>query len=146
MNKDTRLSGVLHVLIHLGQVSEPLTSEVLAGTMGTNPAIFRRTMAGVREAGYVRSDKGHGGGWALAKPLAEITLLDIYLALERPALFAFGNRSAEPECKVERAVNAALTDTMAEAEALFVRRFGEITLDMLVPAKSSPLAVHGNGG
>ncbi|CAN7544403.1 transcriptional regulator [Devosia sp. Root413D1] len=142
MNKDTRLSGVLHVLLHLGQVSVPLTSEVLATTMGTNPAIFRRTMAGLREAGHVHSGKGHGGGWLLARPLREITLLDVYLALGRPTLFAFGNRSDNPGCKVEQAVNDALGDTMAEAEALFVERFGAITLDQLMPSRASALAVH----
>jgi DNA-binding IscR family transcriptional regulator len=142
MNKDTRLSGVLHVLLHLGQVSVPLTSEKLAGTMGTNPAVFRRTMAGLREAGHVHSGKGHGGGWMLARPLTEITMLDVYLALGRPSLFAFGNRSANPECKVERAVNDALGDTMARAEALFVERFGAITLDQLMPSLTSTRDVH----
>lgn len=78
MNKDTRLSDVLHVLLHMGQFDEPLTSEVLAKSMGTNPAVFRRTMAGMREAGYVKSGKGHGGGWQLARPLDNITLLAVY--------------------------------------------------------------------
>ena len=144
MNKDTRLSGVLHVLLHLGQVSVPLTSEVLARTMGTNPAIFRRTMAGLRRAGHVHSGKGHGGGWILARPLGDITLLDVYLALGRPTLFAFGNRSADPECKVERAVNEVLGDTMAAAEALLVERFGAVTLDQLMPPHAPALAEHGH--
>ena len=144
MNKDTRLSGVLHVLLHLGQVSVPLTSEVLARTMGTNPAIFRRTMAGLRRAGHVHSGKGHGGGWILARPLGDITLLDVYLALGRPTLFAFGNRSADPECKVERAVNEVLGDTMAAAEALLVERFGAVTLDQLMPPHAPDLAEHGH--
>ncbi|MBL8595421.1 MAG: Rrf2 family transcriptional regulator [Devosia sp.] len=142
MNKDTRLSGVLHVLLHLGQVSVPLTSEVLARTMGTNPAIVRRTMAGLRQAGHVHSGRGHGGGWMLARPLHQITLLDVYQALGRPTLFAFGNRSDNPECKVEHAVNAALGDTMAEAEALFIERFGAITLDQLMPAPGSAPGAH----
>ena len=46
MNRDTRLSDVLHVLLHLGQVEEPVTSEVLARSMGTNPAVFRRPWRG----------------------------------------------------------------------------------------------------
>ena len=142
MNRDTRLSGVLHVLLHLGQVSAPLTSEVLATSMGTNPAVFRRTMAGLRKAGHVHSGKGHGGGWMLARPLGEITLLDVYLALGRPTLFAFGNRSANPECKVEQAVNEALGETMAQAEALFVERFGAVTLDQLMPSHEPALAGH----
>jgi len=138
MNKDSRLSDVLHVLLHMGQVGEPLTSEVLAQSMGTNPAVFRRTMAGLREAGYVKSGKGRGGGWQLARPLNKITLLAIYRALGRPTLFAIGNRSEHPDCQVQKRVNAALSDTMAEAEALFMGRFGQVTLDQLVPEPSGP--------
>src|SRR3546814_17427259 len=77
MSRDTRLSDVLHVLLHMDQLEGPLTSEVLARSMGTNPAVFRRTMAGLREAGFVKSDKGHGGGWRLARPLRDITLLAV---------------------------------------------------------------------
>ncbi|WMJ68918.1 Rrf2 family transcriptional regulator [Stenotrophomonas sp. 24(2023)] len=137
MNKDTRLSDVLHVLLHLGHAREPITSEVLARSMGTNPAVFRRTMAGLREAGHVSSGKGHGGGWMLARPLSAITLLDVYTALGRPTLFAIGSRPAQPDCKVHKSVNAALAGTLAQAEALFVQRFGEVTLDSLMPGTRS---------
>ncbi len=134
MNKDTRLSDVLHVLLHMAQVKEPLTSEVLARSMGTNPAVFRRTMAGLRRAGHVVSGKGHGGGWKLARPLEEITLLAVYEALERPTLFAIGSRGRHPECKVEDAVNSALAETMRQAESLLLERFGQVTLDQLMPS------------
>ena len=135
MNKDTRLSDVLHVLLHLGQVDKPLTSAVLAKSMGTNPAVFRRTMAGLREAGHVKSGKGHGGGWQLARPLHQITLLAVYEALGRPTLFAIGNRSEHPDCKVQERVNAALSDTMEQAESLFLAQFAEVTLDQLMPER-----------
>jgi Rrf2 family protein len=133
MNKDTRLSDVLHVLLHLEHAQEPVTSEVLAQNMGTNPAVFRRTMAGLRQAGYVMSGKGHGGGWSLARPLEQISLADIYNALGRPGLFAIGSRSQHPDCKIEQKVNKALADTMQQAEALLIQRFGEVTLDQLRP-------------
>lgn len=133
MNKDTRLSDVLHVLLHLGQAKEPITSEVLAKSMGTNPAVFRRTMAGLREAGYVSAEKGHGGGWQLARSLDELSLLDVYMALGRPTLFAFGNRDGHPGCQVQQRVNAVLADTMAQAEALFVQRFADVSLASLAP-------------
>jgi DNA-binding IscR family transcriptional regulator len=142
MSRDTRLSDVLHVLLHLDQLASPLTSEVLARSMGTNPAVFRRTMAGLREAGFVASEKGHGGGWRLARPLREITLLAVYEALSRPSLFAIGNRSPHPDCLIEKSVNAILVDTMTAAEALFVTRFGEITLDQLVPRDAVSALVH----
>lgn len=142
MNKDTRLSDVLHILLHLSVVERPVTSEVLATALGTNAAVFRRTMAGLRKAGYVRSGKGHGGGWMLGRSLDRITLLDVYEALGRPTLFAIANRSDEPDCAIARNVNAALADTMAEAEALFVERFGKLTLETLLPPSPTPLSPH----
>jgi DNA-binding IscR family transcriptional regulator len=139
MNKDTRLSDVLHVLLHLGQAKEPITSEVLAKSMRTNPAVFRRTMAGLREAGYVSAEKGHGGGWLLATPLDEVSLLDVYAALGRPTLFAFGNREGHPGCLVQERVNAVLAETLAQAEALLVQRFAGVSLAELAPkALSKP--------
>jgi DNA-binding IscR family transcriptional regulator len=142
MNKDTRLSDVLHVLLHMDNAHEPLTSEVLARSMGTNPAVFRRTMAGLREAGLVRSGKGHGGGWQLARPLSAITLLAVYESLGRPNLFAIGNRSRHPDCLVEKNVNVVMAETMAEATALFDKRFGALTLDQIAPRNPVSASVH----
>ena len=105
--------------------------------MGTNPAVFRRTMAGLRKAGYVQSGKGHGGGWRLARPLEQITLLAIYEALNRPTLFAIGNRSGHPGCQIEKNVNTALAETMFQAESLLLKRLGEVTLDQLLPARAA---------
>ena len=108
MRRDSRLSGVLHVLLHLAEHRGPVTSEVLAKAMHTNPVVLRRVMAGLRDQGFVRSEKGHGGGWTLARDLSQITLRDIYAALGSPLLFAIGNRTEAPDCLVEQAVNAAL--------------------------------------
>jgi Rrf2 family protein len=138
MNHDRRLSDVLHVLLHLGHDNAPLTSDALAKALGTNAAVLRRTMAGLRDAGYVRSEKGHGGGWTLARSLEEISLLDVYEALGQPNLFAIGSRSDRPSCLIERNVTMCLSDTMAKARALFIQRFGEVTLDQLMPDGAEP--------
>jgi Rrf2 family protein len=131
MRRDSRLSGVLHVLLHMAEQRAPVTSEVLAKAMDTNPVVIRRIMAGLREQGYVRSEKGHGGGWSLARELSEVTLRDIYDALGCPALLAIGNRTESPGCVVEQAVNAALDPAFQAAEALLLARLGEVTLAML---------------
>ena len=128
MIRDSRLSGVLHVLLHMAEHDGPMTSEVLAAAMQTNPVVIRRMMAGLKAQGYVRSERGHGGGWTIAADLEKLTLRDIYTALGSPALLAIGNRSDHPTCLVEQAVNAALNDTFAEAEALLVERLGAVTL------------------
>ena len=131
MRNDSRLSGVLHVLLHMAECDGPVTSEILARAMQTNPVVIRRIMAGLRERGYVRSEKGHGGGWALARDLAEITLRDVHEALGEPTLLAIGHRSEAPSCLVEQAVNAALADSFREAEAFLLARLGAVTLQML---------------
>ena len=131
MNRDSRLSGVLHVLLHMAEHEGPVTSAALAKAMNTNPVVIRRIMAGLREQGYVRSEKGHGGGWTLACNLAQVTLLDIYTALGSPTLLAIGNRTQTPDCLVEQAVNAALEKTFHEAERLLLARLGKVTLAKL---------------
>lgn len=131
MRKDSRLSGVLHVLLHMAETPDPITSEALARAMSTNPVVVRRIMAGLRDHGYVRSEKGHGGGWTFSCDLDKVTLRDVYTALGSPGLLSIGNRSETPGCLVEQAVNAALGDAFAEAEALLLHRFGEITLAAL---------------
>ena len=131
MKRDSRLSGVLHVLLHMAEQKEPVTSDVLAKAMATNPVVIRRIMAGLRDHGYVRSEKGPGGGWTLARALSEVTLRDVYSALGSPTLLAMGNRTEAPGCLVEQAVNAALEQAFDAAEELLLSRFGEVTLAML---------------
>jgi DNA-binding IscR family transcriptional regulator len=131
MRRDSRLSGVLHVLLHMAEKRGPMTSELLAKAMDTNPVVIRRIMAGLRDHGYIRSEKGHGGGWTLACDLSQVTLRDIYSALGCPSLLAIGNRTEAPGCLVEQAVNAALNLAFQDAEALLLSRLGEVTLAAL---------------
>lgn len=131
MKRDSRLSGVLYVLLHMAEQAGPQTSETLARAMNTNPVVVRRIMAGLRDQGFVSSEKGHGGGWTIACDLEAITLHDIYEALGRPEILAMGNRTDVPGCLVEQAVNAALGQAFDAAEALLLLRFGEITLAQL---------------
>ena len=131
MKRDGRLSGVLHVLLHMAEHDGAVTSEVLAKAMDTNPVVIRRIMAGLRDHGYIRSAKGHGGGWTLSCDLSEVTLRQIYTALGCPSLLAIGNRTEVPGCLVEQAVNAVLNQAFHEAEALLLSRLGEVTLAAL---------------
>lgn len=128
MKKDSRLSSVLHVLLHMAQSDGPLTSEALARMLGTNPVVVRRVLSSLRESGYVASTKGHGGGWVVACDLCEVTLLDVYRAVGEPTVFAMGHRLENPQCLVEQAVNEALDDAFRKAEALLVERLGGVTL------------------
>src|SRR5689334_16708248 len=108
MKRSGRFLAALHMLAHLARESaRPFTSEELADCLRTNPVVVRRTLAGLREGGIVTSAKGHGGGWALARPRTAVTLRDVYVAL--------GERTeppvTEPElpgCPIEALVTGAL--------------------------------------
>ena len=131
MKHDSRLSSVLHALLHMAEQDGPMTSDALAQCLGTNPVVVRRTMGLLRNAGLVTSDRGHAGGWRIAADLSTVSLRQLHEALGEPAIFAVGNRHERPECLVEQSVNAALDGAFAEAEAMLLERFSEITLASL---------------
>lgn len=134
MRTDSRLPRVLHVLLHLEQIREPVTSDEIGRMLNTNPSLVRRTMAGLREAGFVAATKGHGGGWVLEKPLAEITLADVYAALGSPQLFAVGQADDAPECLLERAANRATSAALEKARASFQAELRKVTVaDIVAP-------------
>lgn len=105
-----------------------MTSDDLAQCLGTNPVVVRRTMGFLREAGIVASDRGHAGGWRITADLSVVSLRHLHDALGEPALFAVGNRNNAPGCLVEQTVNAALDQSFAEAEAMLLARFENVTL------------------
>lgn len=144
MKRDSKLSGILHILLHMAERDGPVTSEDLSKMMATNPVVIRRIMAGLRQQGYVRSEKGHGGGWTLACDLSQVTLRDIYVALGSPSLLAIGSRTEAPVCLVEQAVNAALEQAFDDAEELLLSRFGELTLATLSAHVRARLKARGN--
>ncbi len=116
------------MLLHMARHEQPFTSEQIARMLQTNPVVVRRTMSGLKKAGFVSSEKGHGGGWKLSCDLASVTLLDIHQAVGGPRLFAIGNTTDNPQCAVEKVVNAALDEALAQAEALLVKRLGSVSL------------------
>ena len=132
MRRDSRLSGVLHVLLHMAERTGPATSEMLAKAMDTNPVVIRRIMAGLRDQGYVRSEKGHGGGWTLACDLSKVTLRDIYTALGSPVASRHGQpdggarlpRRTGGECRPQPGIRR-------KQRRCCFRVFGEVTLAML---------------
>ncbi len=131
MNLDSRLSRVLHILLHLVNEDKPMSSQHFATMLGTQSAVIRRTMAGLNKAGYIRSTKGKNGGWAISCSLEDVTLLDIYQAIGEPKIFSIGFDNQKPNCIVEKSVNTTLNEALKEAEALLLKRLSQVTLASL---------------
>src|SRR3546814_4355611 len=94
MRTDSRLSRMLHVLLHMARHDQPFTSEQIAKMLATNPALVRRSMADLRNAGYDRSENGRGGGWRISCDLKTTTLDNVYKAVGEPRILSIA-RSEE---------------------------------------------------
>ncbi|QBF33359.1 Rrf2 family transcriptional regulator [Thalassococcus sp. S3] len=119
MRTDNRLPRVLHILLHLDEMSEPVTSERMGEMFGMDASLVRRTMGGLRKYGLVTSIKGHGGGWHLQRPTAEISLLEVYTALGSPNVFAIGAPEPSSPCLLEHAATDATRAAMEAARRVF---------------------------
>ena len=126
----------------MAEQGRAMTSAELALCMNTNAVVVRRTMAGLRQQGLVASEKGHGGGWRLARPLDQVTLGQVNTALGEPGLIPETPPVEAEGCLVEAAVNDALGETYAAARALLVARLNDITLADLAADFSRRMAEH----
>lgn len=109
------------------QAGEPLTSEVMATTYGTNPVVLRRVLSKLRRAGLVETRRGVGGGSVLARDPATINLREVYEAvaddpeiLRRPP----GKQAGDVAPIVAQYVN----ELYADAEQALLGTLEEVTV------------------
>jgi len=129
VKRNGKLFVALHALVHLAvHPDEPVPSETLAACQATNPVVIRRTMGLLRDGGVVRSAKGPGGGWTLARDAAEISLRDIYAALGEPVVDVLDPHSGSEQCLIVRSVSGVMAPLLLDIQAQLARRLGEVTL------------------
>ena len=115
--KNSQFAVGTHILTLLAQTpGQTLTSEHIAGSVNTNPVVIRRILGFLNRAGLVSSQPGTGGGWQLRRVPEEITLLEIYHAVDEGRLLALHHRSPNPACLVGRNIQHSLEDIFGEAE------------------------------
>ena len=128
MKRNSRLSLALHTLSHMaGHPDRVRTSADIAEHAGTNPVVVRRVLGRLREAGLLVSEKGHAGGWRLARTPEAITLADVYLALDE-RLVAPGTTDDAPACSVDHALQTRVAGVLVEIEQSLVQRRGETSI------------------
>ncbi|MEL6169012.1 MAG: Rrf2 family transcriptional regulator [Pseudomonadota bacterium] len=129
MKRNSRLSLALHTLSHMaGDPDRLRTSADIADHAGTNPVVVRRVLGRLREAGLLSSEKGHSGGWKLAKPPNEITLADVYLALGENLIASAEGDDDISDCSIEHALHRRVSGVMREVEQSLISRLGETTI------------------
>ncbi len=128
MKRNSRLSLALHTLSHMaGNPDRVRTSSEIAEHAGTNPVVVRRVLGKLREAGLLTSEKGHAGGWLLARQPQDITLADVYLALDE-RMVATDERSDAPACSIEHALHERVSSVLKEIEESLVQKLSETSI------------------
>ncbi|WP_370401771.1 RrF2 family transcriptional regulator [Sulfitobacter sp. JB4-11] len=128
MKRNSRLSLALHTLSHMaGSPDQVRTSGDIAEHAGTNPVVVRRVLGKLREAGLLTSEKGHAGGWRLARQPQKITLADVYLALDE-RMVATDETSEASACSIEHALHKRVSSVLEEIEENLVRRLSETSI------------------
>ena len=128
MKRNSRLSLALHTLGHMaGDPERMQTSADIAEHAGTNPVVVRRVLGKLREAGLLTSEKGHAGGWRLARGPDAITLADVYLALDE-SLVAPGEQEVASACSVENILQQKVASVLEDVERSLVERLAATTI------------------
>ncbi|RYX86773.1 Rrf2 family transcriptional regulator [bacterium] len=131
-----RIANRFAIAVHIISLLETdengeATSEWMAGSIGTNPVIVRRISGMLRRAGLLRTRQGVAGA-EIERPLSEITLLDVYRAVnEEGELFSVHPRP-NPLCEVGANIQDTLEEVFGEAqEAMENRLKGTTMLDVV---------------
>jgi Rrf2 family protein len=127
-----RFSIAVHILSLLGAIRQvEHTSDWMAGSIGVNPVVVRNIIGMLRRAGLVRTSQGVAGA-ELARPLAEISLLDVYRAVESdPQLFSVHPRP-HPNCEIGSKIQATLEQVFGEAQQAMESKLAATSIQQLV--------------
>ena len=139
MKITSRFAVAVHTLlaIHILGQQYKMTSELIASSVNVNPVIIRRTLQSLKAAGFVEVKAGSGGA-TLAKPLGEITLYDVYRAVDcvEGELFHF-HENPNPDCPVGKNIHALLDKHLADAQLAMEQSLRSVTLADLAVEYSS---------
>ena len=133
MQFSSRLPIAVHILLAIVEFEgkEKTTSTLLAGSVNVNPVIIRNTLGQLKAAGLVTVKAGEGGA-SLAKEPKDITLMDVFDAVEKEeALFHF-HENPNPECPVGKNVHTVLDNKLFAIQEAMRKKMDSITLQDLI--------------
>ncbi len=117
MPSNSRFTIAVHILTVLAHdCEESHKSDFVATSINTNPVVVRRIWSSLAKAGLIVSRTGAAGGGKLARPANDITLLEVYSAVEKRRLFALHAHPPNEDCMIGKNIQSALGCIFAEAQ------------------------------
>lgn len=139
MQISSRFTIAVHVLICIEAFKNDykVTSDFLASSVNVNPVVIRRLLQQLKKADLIIVKRGSGGA-VIEKPLEEITLLDVYHAVEcveDGKLFHF-HESPNPLCPVGKNIHALLDVRLEEIQNAMEKEMKSVSIrDIMEDAK-----------
>ncbi len=135
MQITSKFTTAVHILtcIDIFGVQMRVTSDFLSDSTGVNAVIIRNVLGQLREAGIVETRQGSGGAH-LAKALDEITLYDIYKAVDctdDDGLFRF-HENPNAKCPVGRNIHKVMDGRLEAAQTALENELKKTTLAQIV--------------
>ncbi len=133
MATSSRFTTAIHILTLLAyQGDQAVTSDYIAGSVNTNPVVIRRLLRALADAGLVASVPGASGGSRLARRPEDITLFDIYSAVEDEQLFGEHAQQPNSKCPVGGRIADLLAPRFDEATRALMQSLGQTTVASLL--------------
>jgi Rrf2 family protein len=129
MATSTRFAVGVHLLAALAaSPGKALRSEDVADSANTNPVVVRRLFSLMTAHGLIRARLGPGGGFELARPASEISLRDVFAALESGQLFAEHRSPPSASCPVGAHILPVLREATAPAVEALLEELARIAI------------------
>lgn len=126
----SRFTVAVHTLlvIHTFGKEQKTTSDFIAASVQVNPVIIRRTLLSLKAAGMIEVKAGSGGA-TIVSDLKDITLYDVYRAVDSVEgdIFHF-HENPNPACPVGKNIHAVLDTHLADAQAAMENELKKVTL------------------
>jgi Rrf2 family protein len=132
MAANSLFAGAVQILCVIAYKGEGTNAELIARSLKTNPVVVRRILKSLENEGLVEVRQGRYGGVGLKRKAADITLEDIYKAVEgSDGLFAL-RRNGNPRCAVSSSMKSLLTPVFAATSEAVEKTLKQTTLEHLV--------------
>jgi Rrf2 family protein len=133
MPASSRFAVAVHILALMAQTEdEPIKSDKIASSVKTNPVVIRRIICALADAKLVTSQTGANGGSRLARKSCEITLLDVYHAIEGGGVFALHRQSPSRNCIVGSNIKTVLGNVLEEVNLEVERVLAKTTIEQVL--------------
>lgn len=133
MATNTQFSIAVHLMIALGfKCERQATSNELAMSINTSPSFVRRILSKLSKSGLVSTTTGKAGACVLAKKPEEISLLDIYKAVDAPRTFAIHDYPVQSSCMVSCNIEETMRKVLEKAQKSFEGSLQETSLAEII--------------